>query len=408
MKESNNPLTVALLLACLGAAPGPVEELREWLSVPTAERPPVTGLPFAEAPLTREQAVEARRVLWEDHAAAVRATRRKEWEEQSITVGDKTLKWKHKHFGTKPAGGWNLFISMHGGGGAPARVNTQQWENQVKLYQPADSLYIAPRAPTDNWNLWHEPHVDPLVGRLIENAVVLGEVNPDRVYLMGYSAGGDGVYQLAPRMADRWAAAAMMAGHPNDASPLGLRNIGFTIHVGANDRAYKRNEVAAEWKQKLADLRTADPEGYAHDVQIHEGRGHWMNLQDKVALEWMARFTRDPLPKKVVWHQGPVTRDRFYWLALPKGRAKAGQFVAASREGQQVTVEKAEGVEELTVLLSDGMLDLDRAVRVSANGKVLFEGVVPRTVKLIRSTLAERGDPKGVFDGAVTVRLGGI
>ena len=27
----------------------------------------------------------------------------------------------------------------------------------------------------------------------------------------------------------------MMAGHPNDASPLGLRNIGFTLHVGAND-----------------------------------------------------------------------------------------------------------------------------------------------------------------------------
>ena len=37
-------------------------------------------------------------------------------------------------------------------------------------------------------------------------------VDSDRVYLMGYSAGGDGVYQVAPRMADRFAAAAMMAG----------------------------------------------------------------------------------------------------------------------------------------------------------------------------------------------------
>ncbi|MEM7298333.1 MAG: hypothetical protein AAF391_08720 [Bacteroidota bacterium] len=52
---------------------------------------------------------------------------------------------------------------------------------------------------------------------------------------MGYSAGGDGVYQLAPRMADSLAAAAMMAGHPNDASPLGLRNIGFTLHMGGKD-----------------------------------------------------------------------------------------------------------------------------------------------------------------------------
>ena len=29
--------------------------------------------------------------------------------------------------------------------------------------------------------------------RLIENLVALQEVNPNRVYLMGYSAGGDGV-----------------------------------------------------------------------------------------------------------------------------------------------------------------------------------------------------------------------
>ena len=37
--------------------------------------------------------------------------------------------------------------------------------------------------------------------RLIENLVVFEGVDPNRVYLLGYSAGGDGVYQLAPRMA---------------------------------------------------------------------------------------------------------------------------------------------------------------------------------------------------------------
>ena len=52
------------------------------------------------------------------------------------------------------------------------------------------------------------------------------------LYVLGYSAGGDGVYQLAPRLADRWAAAGMMAGNPNDASPLNLRNLGFALHVG--------------------------------------------------------------------------------------------------------------------------------------------------------------------------------
>ena len=72
---------------------------------------------------------------------------------------------------------------------------------------------------------------------------------------MGYSAGGDGVYQLAPRMADRFAAAAMMAGHPNETSPAGLRNIGFAIHMGALDVAYNRNEIARRWGVMLDSLQ---------------------------------------------------------------------------------------------------------------------------------------------------------
>lgn len=404
MKPGRPVFVVALLACCcLGAAPDPTEQLRDWVATPREARPPIVGLPFAEVALTKEQSAAARRILWDDHVAAVRATRAKEWTDESITLGERTLKWKHRHFGTKPKDGWNLYLSLHGGGGAPARVNNQQWENQVRLYQPADSLYIAPRAPTDNWNLWHEPHVDALLARLIEDTVVLGEVNPNCVYVMGYSAGGDGVYQLAPRMADYWAAAAMMAGHPNDASPLGLRNIGFTIHVGANDAGYKRNEVAAGWKQKLADLRRADPEGYPHEVQLHGGRGHWMNLEDRVALEWMAKFTRDPLPRKVVWHQSPVTHDRFYWLAVPKGQASAGQLVVASRDGQSIDVGKAEGVEALTILLNDTMLDLDRPVKVTMNGKAMFDGFAPRTVRSLYSTLESRGDPHLVFDAQITV-----
>ena len=79
---------------------------------------------------------------------------------------------------------------------------------------------------------------------MIENYVVTRGVNPNRIYLMGYSAGGDGVYQLAPRMADRWAAASMMAGHPNDAKPDNLRNLPFGLFMGGKDGAYNRNKVA--------------------------------------------------------------------------------------------------------------------------------------------------------------------
>ena len=99
-------------------------------------------------------------------------------------------------------------------------------------------------APTDTWDLWHRSGIDVFYDRLIEDMSVFEDVDPDRVYLLGYSAGGDGVYEVAPRMADRFAAAAMMAGHLNETFPLGLRNLPFAIQVGAKDGGYNRNAVA--------------------------------------------------------------------------------------------------------------------------------------------------------------------
>jgi hypothetical protein len=391
--------------AAQAAAPAPTEGLREWLAKPRDGRPELKDQPFAKASLTKEQAEQAKQLLWDDHLADLRATRAKEWKDESITLGEHTLRFKHRQFGEKPKGGWSLYISMHGGGNAPAEVNDQQWQNQIRLYTPKEGLYIVPRAPTNTWNLWHEGHMDDLFDRLLEDAFAVADVNPNRIYLMGYSAGGDGVYQLAPRMADRWAAASMMAGHPNDASPLGLRNIGFAIHVGALDDGYNRNKVAGEWKKKLDDLRAADPKGYEHVAELHAGRGHWMEREDAVAVEWMAGFTRNPIPEKVVWKQAGRTHDRFYWLGVPPKEAKGGSLVIVSREGQKIEIEKVEGVAHLTVMLNDVMVDLDKPVTVTMKGRELFSGVVPRTIGELQSTLAGRGDPFLIFPAAVTVDL---
>ena len=109
--------------------------------------------------------------------------------------------------------------------------------------------------------------------RLIENMIVFEGVDPNKVYITGYSAGGDGVYQLAPRMADRLAGAGMMAGHPNETVPDGLLNLAFALHVGGNDAAYDRNKIGAQWKDKLAQLQKDNPEGYVHQAVVHDGKG---------------------------------------------------------------------------------------------------------------------------------------
>lgn len=370
---------------------------------------PVGAIPeskWADQSLNADDCENAKQLLLESHAAQIKEERSKEWEAKKIEMGDLTMKFDYRTFGDKPENGRSLFISMHGGGGAPARVNDQQWRNQIGLYEPEEGIYLSPRAPTDTWNLWHQGHIDEMFTRIIEDAILLADVDPNRIYLMGYSAGGDGVYQLAPRMADQIAAASMMAGHPNDAKPWGLRNIGFTLHMGGRDAAFKRNEVAREWKKKLAELKDADPEGYQHEVVIHEQHGHWMQRDDAVAVPWMSKFTRNPFPTKVVWYQSGVTHDRYYWLAVDEENKKGGTHVVVTRDGQNFVIEKAEGVSSIKIRFNDEMIDFDQPVTVTSQGKEVFNGKVERTLGVLATTIVDRGDPASVYSGEIKIDLG--
>ncbi len=353
---------------------------------------PAPAFDDESAPLSRENAARAVQFVYESLLAAQREQRAAELDALSITLGDKSLKWLEKSFGDAPAGSRPLWISLHGGGEAPAEINTRQWHNQIRLYQPEQGIYLAPRAPTNKWNMWHEDHIDPLFSRLIENMVALRGVDPDKIYLMGYSAGGDGVWQLAPRMADRFAAAAMMAGHPNESSLLGLRNLPFAIFMGENDRAHNRSKVAAEKSAEIAALQKADPGGYTHLSRIYPGLGHWMELKDAEALPWMIQFTRNPWPRKIVWFQDDVTHARFHWLRLPPGTAAKGMKITAALEGRVIRID-GDVPAGTRVLLSDRLLDLDQPVGVSINQGPVRETRPVRNLRAIRTALAERLDP---------------
>lgn len=379
----------------------------------------VAALPVRDKPLTERQAEEIRGLLWEAQKAKLRRTRAAEMKAKVITAGELKMPFYYKVFGekpkTKPAAnggdsriaprtGRSLYISMHGGGGAPARVNDQQWQNQKRLYQVKEGVYVAPRAPTNTWNLWHQRHIDGMFQRLIENMIVFEDVDPNRVYLMGYSAGGDGVFQLAPRMADSLAAAAMMAGHPNETSPLGLRNLPFTLHMGGRDGAYNRNKVAADWEQKLAELHKADPDGYVHWVKIYPDKGHWMDREDAAALPWMAQHRRSITPDRIVWKQDDVTHRRFYWLAVKGDQVKARSELRAEISGQTIQLECRNGdLQQAIVRLDDRLLDLDQPLKIQTGDQVRFHGKAPRTLGVIARTLAERNDPHAAFTAELTV-----
>jgi len=352
--------------------------------------------------LSRTDAEALVKEKWAQTLATLRKERAAEMEKKEITIGDKTMRFLQREIGAAPEGGRPLVISLHGGGGAPARVNDGQWQNQIRLYDPEGSLYIAPRAPTDTWNLWHEGHIDGLFDRLIANCIAIHGINPDKVYVIGYSAGGDGVYQIGPRMADRWAAAAMMAGHPNEAKPFSLRNVPFSLQVGGKDAAFKRNEICQQWAEQLDKLEKENPGSYVHFFKSYPECGHWMNRQDAVAVPWMLKFTRQAWPKAVTWYQDDIISPRLYWLAVDPAQAKAGQLIEARCEGQHISIKTAD-VMSVTLRLSDALLNLDEVVRVTWNDKEVFSGKVERSAKAIEQSLTERADPSTIATALLEV-----
>jgi hypothetical protein len=162
--------------------------------------------------------------------------------------------------------------------------------------------------------------------------------------------------------------------------------------MGANDAAVNRNKVAVEKSAEILELQKADPEAYVHMSRIYEGLGHWMNRKDTEAVPWMAKFTRNPWPKKIVWYQDDVTHDRFYWLQIPPGTAEKDKKITATLDGQTFHID-GDVPDGTKLIVSDALLDLDKPISISVNKGPLRETTAVRNLTIIREALKNRLDP---------------
>ena len=201
----------------------------------------------------------------------------------SLTHEGQTMRFLMDIIGEADENGrYPLYITLHGGGEDVPENNDGQWMMMYDYYRGAveQGIYIACRGITDTWDLHFQSASYPLYDRLIQAMICLYQADPNRVYLLGFSAGGDGVYQIAPRMADRFAAANMSSGHPNGVSLRNLCNCPFSIQVGVRDyysESAMRCVRAAEFEQVLNTYHDEVDHGYTHQVLVHVPQGHNYN-----------------------------------------------------------------------------------------------------------------------------------
>ncbi|MBO6253756.1 MAG: hypothetical protein J6O49_08935, partial [Bacteroidaceae bacterium] len=92
---------------------------------------------FAKS-LTKAEADACRAQLAAEWKQAIRSSHQARWERSEAEVNGLPMQFWKAVYGEKPADGRSLWISLHGGGNTHPLMNDQQWDNQKRLYRPAE------------------------------------------------------------------------------------------------------------------------------------------------------------------------------------------------------------------------------------------------------------------------------
>lgn len=325
-----------------------------------------------------------------------------------------------------------LFIYLHGSG-----PRDYEWLTGLKLaqaFEDAPSAYFIPRIPNEGeYYRWYQRGKQWAWGRLLRAALASGRIDSDRIYMLGISEGGYGSQRLASFYADYLAAAGPMAGgEPLKNAPAeNLRNIAFSLRTGANDRGFYRDKLTGYTAAALDSLAGLNPGDYRHWIELIPGCGHGIDYRPTPV--WLRGFERRVSPRRLTWEDFPMDglyRTGFGNLQVverPGGEDARTLYNLEIDNDNNITlqVESVEyecveldphwGIElkfhkklspaqggKVRVFLDETMVDFNRPVTLTVNGKEQFRGMVSPTDDDLRDSCEEFGDPRRLFSASLT------
>ncbi len=356
--------------------------------------------------LLKENEAMVRQVAWEAYRSApIHLNLKADFDAAIARFEQYHSPYVVKTVGTRPANGWPLFIAMHGGGGAPKEVNDSQWKHMQIYYkdhpEAGGYLYLALRAPNDSWNGFYDDYVYPLIDNLVRQFRLFGDIDPDKVFIMGYSHGGYGAYAIGPKMPDRFAAihASAAAATDGESTPKTLRTTQFTAMVGELDTLYGRCERNQRFQAEVEQLRAGRTDIYPVTVTIVAGNGH-TGLPDRDKIKDLYPTVRNPVPQEVSWLMTDSVVQDFFWLRVPQP-AKQQEIFATCRNNR-FAIKASENLSAATLWLDSRLIDFNQPVHIEVNGSATTRRF-GSSLKTFCDTLARRGDPEFAFSASFTL-----
>lgn len=337
--------------------------------------------------------------------------------------------------GEKPNSGWPLYLYIHGSG-----LKSHEWATGYALcsrFNDAPSLYFIPQIPNEgSYYRWWQKAKLFAWEHLLRQALTHKEIDENRIYLFGISEGGYGSQRLASYYADYWAAAGPMAGGeiPFDAPAENCGHIAFSLQTGANDFMFARDLLTARTHELFDSLQAHHPTEYRHRIELIPGRGHGIDYNH--TTPWLSQFTRKLHPTHFIWEDYPmdgVYRKGFYNLQIherdtTEGNQRTRYEMTIEKNTIHLTVERVtyevterepkwnipikhdkhyvpatEG--RLTLYLSEEMVDLDKKVKLTINGKEVFNGKAKHDMKHLINSCTCFFDPQRLYTTGIEVEL---
>ncbi|MCH2102153.1 MAG: hypothetical protein MK209_09550, partial [Planctomycetes bacterium] len=253
-----------------------------------------------------DRSISIRRQIWEAYRDSnLHAKTLEDLRANRVRKGGHESPYTIKTVGERPAKGWPLIIAMHGGGGTTQEFNDSQWRHMQIYYKDQIDLaggykYIALRAPNNTWNGFYDNYVYPLIEKLINQHLLYSDIDPDKVYAIGYSHGGYGAFAIGPKIPDRFAAVHSSAAAPTngETSVVGLHTLRFTYMIGSRDTAYGRAERCQNFAELYQAAQKQHPGAYPVEMLWIEGNGHG-GLPDRDYIRQLYPYTRRTSPSEV-------------------------------------------------------------------------------------------------------------
>ena len=337
-----------------------------------------------------------------------------------------------------PTTTWALRVSLHGGvgreapkaGGDPARPLANRIPGSAEIV-------LHPRAWSGTeW--WKRDAVDNLYS-LVDRLKRRYNIDERRIYLTGISDGGTGTYFFGMRSATLWAACLPLNGHPSvlanpdtgvDGELFSSNLVNCPLHAvnGGRDRLYPAASVAP-----LIDMfkRGGIPVSWQVYPEANHDTSWWP--EERARFEaFLAAHPRVAHPDTVSWETERTDRyNRFRWLVVdrlgsrssdvalpdanefsPNGAVRVPLFdrgtpsgrVDATRRGNGFEV-KTRGVQAFTLLLSPDVIDFDKPVQVTVNGRRAFDGTVVRDLTTLLTWAARDNDRTMLYGAELRVSV---